>query len=177
VVARSASNRLSAMPAPSTCHAGHVLGEAFQRNGPKVAILEQATCEPPCARCNHDCAWLRQRLEASGKVRRLSDHRLLLCRSCSDQVADHNEAGRDADTNLQGRTGIRGKLRNRLDQTEPGANSALSIMFMRLGVAEIGENAVAHVFGDKPAIALDEVGAAAMIAAYNPTQVFGVKLA
>ena len=50
-------------------------------------------------------------------------------------------------------------------------------MFMRLGIAEISENAVAHVLGDKPAIALDEVGATAMIAADDPTQVFGVELA
>jgi len=51
----------------------------------------------------------------------------------ADQIAYHNEPGRDPDPYLQGRTGIRGDLRNRLDKTEPGANCALSIMFMRLG--------------------------------------------
>jgi hypothetical protein len=89
-------------------------------------------------------------LEPSGKVRRLSDDRLLLGRSCSDQVADYNKAGRDPDPNLQGRTSIRGDLWNCLNKIEPGANCPLSIMFMRLGVTEIGENAVAHVFCDKP---------------------------
>jgi hypothetical protein len=46
-------------------------------------------------------------------------------------------------------------------------------MLVRLRIAEIGEHAVAHVLGDKPAIALDEVGAAAMVAADDPTQILG----
>ncbi len=39
----------------------------------------------------------------------------------------------------------------RLDDGEAGAHCALRVLLMRLGVAEIGEDAVAHVFGDEPA--------------------------
>ena len=47
-------------------------------------------------------------------------------------------------------------------------------MFMRLGVAEIGENTVANVLGDKTPVALDQLSAAPVIGANNATQVFGV---
>jgi hypothetical protein len=97
--------------------------------------------------------------------------------SCTDQVADHDEPGGDAYANLERRTAMRCELRNRLDKIEPDANCALSIMFMRLGVAEIGENAVTHVFRHEPTVALDQVGAAVMIGADNPTQVLRIKLA
>jgi hypothetical protein len=70
-------------------------------------------------------------------------------------VANHNQPRRDPDPNLQGRLGTRGKLRNRLDKIETGTNRALRIMFMRFGVAEIGENTVTHVFCDEAAVALD----------------------
>jgi hypothetical protein len=36
-------------------------------------------------------------------------------------------------------------------------------MFMRLGVAEIGENAVTHILGDEAGIALNQFGAATVI--------------
>ena len=49
-------------------------------------------------------------------------------------------------------------------------------MFMRLGVAEIGENAVTHVFSDEATIALDEFGAAAAIGTNDAAQVLGVEL-
>jgi hypothetical protein len=115
-------------------------------------------------------------LESSGKIGRLTDYVLLLGRSCSNQVADHNKAGRDPDPNLQRRTGMRCELWNRLDKTERGTNRALRIMLMRSGIAEIGENAVAHVFRDEATIALEQFRAAAMIGADDAPQVLGVEL-
>jgi hypothetical protein len=112
-------------------------------------------------------------LEASGKIGRLAYHRLLLGRSCSDQVADHNEARCDPDPDLQGRTGMRCDLRNRLGKIEPGANCAL----VSLRIAEIGQDAIAHVLCDKAAVALDHLRAAAMICADDSTQVLRIDLA
>ena len=163
VVARNASNRLSAAPAPSTCHAGTFSAKPFRVTVPRSRYSNRPPVSLSCACCDHNGARLGQRLEASSKVGRLADHRLLLGCSCTDQVADNNEPGGDADPNLQGRIGMRCELRNRLDQGKPGTNCALGIMFMRLWVAEIGENAVAHVFGDEAAIALDQFRAAAVI--------------
>jgi hypothetical protein len=67
------------------------------------------------------------------------------------------------------------ELRYRLDQSKPGANCALGIVFMCLGVAEIGENAVTHVFCDEATIPLDQFGAAAVIGSNNAPHVLGVE--
>jgi hypothetical protein len=75
--------------------------------------------------------------------------------SRADEVADYNEAGGDSDPHLQGRPGMCCELRNSLDETEPGADCALRIVFMCLGIAEIGEHPVANVLGDKAAVAFD----------------------
>jgi hypothetical protein len=56
---------------------------------------------------------------------------------------------------------------------KPSTNRALCIMLVRPRISEIGKYAVAHVLGDKPAIALDQFGAAAMVASDNATLVFG----
>ena len=143
----------------------HILGEALERDGAEIAILEQAADQPPCARCNHHGARLGQRLEASGKVGRLADDRLLLGRARADEVADHDEPGRDPDAHLQGDAGGGVELRHRLDQGKPGADRALGIMLVGLRIAEIGEHAVAHVLGDEAAVALDQLRAAAVIGA------------
>jgi hypothetical protein len=57
----------------------------------------------------------------------------------------------------------KGELRNGLDKIEAGTNRALSIMFMRLGIAKVSENAVTQVFGEEATVALDQFGAAAVI--------------
>jgi hypothetical protein len=48
-------------------------------------------------------------------------------------------------------------------------------MLVGLRIAEIGENAIAHVLGDKTAIPLDRFGAAAVIGADDASQVFGIE--
>ena len=76
---------------------------------------------------------------------------------------------------MQGRTRRGDEFRRRLDDGNPGSNGALGIVLVRLGIAEIGEHAVAHILRDKPAIALDQLGAATMIRADHPVQVFGIE--
>jgi hypothetical protein len=68
-----------------------------------------------------------------------------------------------------------GELGDRLYKIEPGATCALSIMFVRLGIAEISESTFAHVLGDEATIALDLFGAAAVISGNDVPQVLGVE--
>jgi hypothetical protein len=49
-------------------------------------------------------------------------------------------------------------------------------MFMRPRITKIGENTVAHIFGDVAAILLDQSRAGAMIGADDPPQVLGIEL-
>jgi hypothetical protein len=63
-------------------------------------------------RDHHRRAWVRSHLKVGSEIWRLADDRLFLGRTRTDQIADHNEVGRDAHRHLQGRTGIRGELWN-----------------------------------------------------------------
>jgi hypothetical protein len=107
-----------------------------------------------------------------GEVRHLADHPALLGRAGADQVADYDEAAGDAEPHAQ-------RLRcwqvsDRGDRGESSPHCPLSIVLMRLGIAEIDQHAIAKILGDKPGEAGDGVGDAAVICPDNLAQVFRV---
>ncbi len=67
------------------------------------------------------------------------------------------------------------KPADRLDNGQSGADRALGVVLMRLGVAEIDQHAVAHVFGDKTGEPADGVGDAAVIGPDDLAQILGVE--
>ena len=73
------------------------LGEALEPLRAEVGELEQAADQPARRLADHHAARLGQRLQPRREVRRLADHRLLARRAFADQLADHDQAGRDAD--------------------------------------------------------------------------------
>ena len=85
-------------------------------------------------------------LQPRREVRRLADDAALAGIALPDQIADDDEAAGDADPHLQPFRET--EAANRRDHSESGAHRPLGIIFMRLRVAEIRQNAVAHQFGD-----------------------------
>ena len=83
-------------------------------------------------------------LQTRRKVRRLADNRLLLRRTRSDQIADHDQAGGNANAGLQGRAGL--QRADRLDQLQPRPHRPLGVVLVGLRIAEVHQHAVAHVF-------------------------------
>jgi hypothetical protein len=61
------------------------------------------------------------------------------------------------------------------DHRKPGPDGTLGVVLMRLRIAEINQDTVAHVFGDKPREAADRVGDGAVIGADNLAQILGVE--
>ena len=114
-------------------------------------------------------------LQARREVRRLADDAALLRLSRSDEVADHDKPGGDADTHLQRSAGRGRELRHRLDQRKPGTHGALGVMLVGLGIAEISQHAVAHVLGDEPAGLGDLLGAATVIGTDDLAHVLGIQ--
>ena len=90
----------------------------------------------------------------------------------SDQVADHDQAGRNADTGLQ--QDGRFKCRHRRDQLQTGAHGALGVVLMGLRIAEIDQHAVAHVFRHEAAEAANRLGNAFLIGRNDLAQVLRV---
>ena len=68
------------------------------------------------------------------------------------------------------------KLPHGFDHPQPGPHGPLRIIFVRQGVAEIDEQAVAEILGDMPLKAGDHLGAGVLIGAHDLPELFGVKL-
>ena len=77
------------------------LGEALEALRAEVGQLEQPADQPARRLADDHAARRRERLQPRREVRRLADHGLLLRRALADQLADHDQAGRDADPRRQ----------------------------------------------------------------------------
>ena len=67
------------------------------------------------------------------------------------------------------------EFRRGLDDGQPGLHGALGVVFVRLRIAEIGEHAVAHVFGDEAAVGCDQRRAAFVIGPDDRPHVLGIE--
>jgi len=72
-----------------------------------------------------------------------------------------DQASASADAHLQRLNA--GQLANRFDECQSASHRSLGIVLMGLGIAEIDQDAVAHVFGDKAAEALHSLSDALLI--------------
>ena len=111
-------------------------------------------------------------LQTCREVRRLADNRLLLSSTRSDQIADHDQPGGNADAGLQWSTGL--QPTHRLDQLQPRPYRPLGIVLMGLRIAEVDQHAVAHVLRHEPAEALHGLGDALLIGRNDLAQVLRV---
>ena len=127
----------------------HRPGDALEVLGPEVLQLEQIAEKPSRALGDDHHVRLGDPLQPRREVRRLADDAALLRLSRADQIADHDQPGRNADTGLQGS----GRLErgHRRDQLQARPHRPLGVVLMGLRIAEIDEHAVAHVFRDEPA--------------------------
>ena len=79
----------------------HRPGDALEVLGPEVLKLEQIAEKFPRALGNDHHVRLGDALQTRREVRRLADDAALLRLARSDQVADDNQPGRNADAGLQ----------------------------------------------------------------------------
>ena len=107
------------------------------------------------------------------EVRRLADDPALLRCPRADKIADDGKPGRDPDAKLEPFGAL--QAADLADERKSGAHRPLGVVLMGLRVAEISENAVAHVFGDIPAETADRLGDRAMIGADDLAQILGIE--
>jgi hypothetical protein len=74
-------------------------------------------------------------LQTRGKIRGLTDNRLLLRSTRSDKIADYDQPGGNAHAGLQGSAGLQSA--NRLDQLQTRPYRPLSVILVGLRIAEI----------------------------------------
>jgi hypothetical protein len=95
-----------------------------------------------------------------------------LSRTRSDQVAHHDQPGRNADAGLQRHARFQGSKRGNQLQSRPYC--PLGIVLVSARITEIHKNAIAHVFRDEPVEAAHRLGDAFLIGGNEFPQVLGV---
>ena len=158
----------------STRQAGTGSANPFSFDRAEVAQLEQPADQPLRARRDHDRVRLRHRLQAGREVRGFADDRRAPALARADQIADHDQAGGDADADLQAHPSAR-EPPDGVNQREAGPHCPLGIVLVRLRIAEIDEHAVAHILGHKALEATDLLGHAGVIRPEHLAQILGVK--
>jgi hypothetical protein len=152
----------------------HRCDDALHPDGTEIAALEQIADQPAGAGGDDHRVRLGQGLQPGGEVRGFADNRVLLRRAFADQIADHHLPGGDPDADPE-RGGPNLEPTDGVDQTQPGADGALGIVFMSPRVAEINEHAVAHVFGDKAVEPRDGFTDGVVVGADDRPQILGVE--
>jgi hypothetical protein len=105
----------------------------------------------------------------------LPDHFVFMGWVIGDEIADHHETGGNAEPHLQRRPRSSAELLSRPHQCQPGADSALGIVLVRLRVAEIGKHAIAHVSSDETPMLDDHLGAMPMIGTDDVPKILRIK--
>jgi hypothetical protein len=95
-----------------------------------------------------------------------------LSRARSNEIADYNQSGADANADLERFNAA--QLANRFDELEPSPYRPLGIILVRLRVAEVHKHAVTHVLRYEAAEALHSLGDTLLIARNDLAQVLRV---
>jgi hypothetical protein len=93
-----------------------------------------------------------------------------------DEIADHHQAGGNADPRAQGNAGKGVELGHRFNERQSRLDRTLGVVLVGLRIAEISEHPIAHILGDEPSIALHQLRAAALIGAKDAAQVLRIEL-
>ena len=141
---------------------------------PEVPKFEQFSEEPTYTVSDDDGVRFGDRLKARREVRRLADTPPAPGRARAERSPTITTQSR-SDPHLQGSAGDGFELRRRFEEFEPCAHRAFRVVFMGLRIAEIGQHAVAHVFGDETAVALNACRRAPMVGADDVSHVLGVE--
>jgi hypothetical protein len=152
----------------------HPISEALRLDAAKIAILEQTAQQTAGGEIDGDRAGRRPCLQTRRQVRRLTDHTAFLGFPRADEIANHDQAGANADSYLE-RLNV-AQLSNRLDERQSALHRALGVVFVRLRIAKIDEHAIAHVPGDEPAKPADRLCDALVIRSDHRAEIFGIEL-
>ena len=119
-------------------------------------------------------------LQAGGQVGGLAERQLFLP-GAAPHLTHHHQPGMDPQAHgqvhppLLRQAGI--ELPQGLHHPQPGPHRPLGVIFVRQGVAEVDEQAIAEILGDMPLKAGDHLGAGLLIGPHHLAQVFRVELA
>ena len=149
--------------------------EPLQRLESEGLQFERPAQQPTSGLGDEHAPRLGQGLQTRRQIGRVADHGLFLRRSRSDEIADDDDAGRYADADLQRLTGGSFELPGDRRDVQRRPDRPFGVFFMGAREAEIGENAVAHEFRDKPVVARHRARTGVLVAADDIAHVLGIE--
>ena len=184
----SSSSRPTSSVTPLACRASKRLSTEAGRNAAQARTrppMPLRSCAPRSSRSNRLPSSLPRALSDDDRVRlgnRLADvprgsaSRQRLPAPAAAPVPIRSptttNSGGDANTGLKWSIGF--QPAHRLDQLQPRPYRSLGVVLVRLRIAEIHKDAVAHVFRHEPAEAPDSLGDAFLIGGNNLAEVLRV---
>ena len=151
------------------------LADAFELALTQGLELKAGPKQPPRRIGDHHLAGGSSRLQARCKIRSVADHRLLLRGTLADQIADHHEAGCDADPSGQSLARRRLQLADRFGERQSRPNRPLRFVLVRPRIPEVGQHTVAHELGDEALEPGDHPGAGVLIRPDHLAHVLGIE--
>ena len=126
-------------------------------------------------RRNNDLTRFSETLQSRGQIGCIADNRLLLCGALPDQIANDDEAGRDAHARgeLFVRTGL--QAGHDLSDFQPSMHRARCVILMCAGKTKIGQDAVAHELRYKTVVARNHARHCVLIGADDLAHVLRIE--
>ena len=141
----------------------------------EVAQAKPIAEQPPRRRPDRDAARLDEALQPRREIGGVADDGLFPRRTLSDNVADHDDARRDADAHAELLARSRLQSRHNLRDFEPCVHRPRRVILMRAGETEIGEHAVAHELSDEAVVARHDARHRVLIGADDLPHVLGIE--
>jgi len=129
--------------------------DAFDVPEPQVLEIEKVAEHFARFVRDDDAVGLRECQQTRCKVGRVADHVAFACVARADQVANHNEAGRNADARLQGLGGF--DRADSWDEFECGADGPLDVILVCLRISEIDQHAISAEPGDEAVVGANDL--------------------
>jgi len=141
----------------------------------EVAQTEQIAEQPARGSGDDNRPRLGQGLKARCKVRRIPDHCVLAQRTLAVEVANHHQAGCDADAHRERFPGVRLEPRHGGNDIEPRPHGSLGVVFVRDWIAEIGQYSVAPELGEEAVIRSRNTGTGGVIGIDHSSHVLRIE--
>ena len=128
------------------------LGNTLDLVSAELTQMKQIPKQPARGGGDDDRPGPGQGMKAGCKVGRVPDHSVLPQRTLAAEVADHHQAGGDANADRERFRGARLEPRNSGNDIEPRPHGSLGIVFVRDGIAEISQYPVATELGEEAVV-------------------------
>ena len=122
--------------------------ETLERNFAEVTVGELARRDGARRGGHEDGVGVCQGLQAGSDIGGFADDPAAATFPAADQLADHDQAGGDADTAAQHDTRRQSQTADSIAQFEGRVHGVRGIVLIGAGISEIGDHTVAHILHD-----------------------------